>query len=241
MGENVNEVLATHVDKTGHIRTPVNKRKVTPKPQFEYIEKPVYDFFKRLFDIVFSSAVLILLSPLYLIIAVLIKIDDRGPLFYKQYRIGRGGKPFSIYKFRTMIVDADKFDMLLTAEQLEEYKKDYKIHDDPRITKIGKFLRAYSCDELPQFLNVLIGNMSIIGPRPVLDEETDFFQPYRSVLLSVKPGITGNWQTNGRSNVTYEDFARQNLELKYVANRSLFLDAKIFFRTFSVWVRRTGA
>ena len=209
--------------------------------KFVYKEKPVYDFFKRFFDIVFSIVAIIVLSPIFLIIAALIKLDDNGPLFYKQMRIGKNGKPFYIYKFRTMILNADKFDYLLTPEHIEQYQKEFKIDDDPRITRVGKLLRGHSLDELPQFYNSLIGNMSIVGPRPVLAEEVELFEPYKDVLLEVKPGITGNWQVNGRSNITYENFARQILELSYITNRSLVFDVKILTNTFIVLLRKTGA
>jgi len=231
------ENMDVKVMANSRIETEAQKKRI----EFVYKKKPVYDFFKRVFDIVFSLAALVALSPIFLIIAALIKLDDNGPLFYKQMRIGKKGKPFYIYKFRTMILNADKFDYLLTPEHIEQYQKEFKIDDDPRITRVGKFLREHSLDELPQFYNSLIGTMSIVGPRPVLSEETELFEPYKNILLSVRPGISGYWQVNGRNNITYKNFDRQNLELFYIVNRSMILDFKIILNTIGILIKKTGA
>lgn len=188
-------------------------------------------FLKRGADIVFSLVLMIVLLPVFIVIGVLIKLfGGRGKVFFKHERVGRGGKLFKMYKFRTMKSDKS-IDEYLTSEQLELFHKEYKLEDDPRITKIGRFLRKTSLDELPQIINVLLGQMTFIGPRPVTEEETYFYGKDRAKLLSVKPGITGYWQVYGRNSITYESGERQKSELYYVDNRSLLLDLKIFFKT----------
>ncbi|MDR2650138.1 MAG: sugar transferase [Clostridiales bacterium] len=219
----------------------VLENRAVEQPEFVFLEKPMYDFAKRLFDIVCSLAALIVLSPLFLAVSILIRIDAGGPLIYSQQRVGKGGRLIKVHKFRTMKVNADKLEDMLTPEQLTEYKKDFKLDNDPRVTCVGKILRMTSLDEIPQFWDVLLGRMSIIGPRPVLMEETFLFEPYRDMLLNVKPGISGFWQVNGRSGVTYENFSRQTLELYYITHRSLLLDLKILFKTFGALARKTGA
>ena len=168
---------------------------------------------------------------IYALVAVVVKFTDGGPVLYKTTRIGKGGKPFRMYKFRTMKMNADRLEDFLTPEELENYKKEYKLKKDPRITKIGKILRKTSADELPQILNVLKNDMSLIGPRPVLNEETLLYGNDRNTLLSVKPGLTGYWQAYARNDVGYADGRRQKMELYYVKNRSIRLDTKIFFAT----------
>ena len=187
-----------------------------------------YLFIKRIFDIVASFAALLILSPLFLVIAILIKLEDpQGPVFYSQIRVGRNGKKFRMYKFRSMVVDADK---KLRADK-ELYKKyvanNYKLEpaDDPRITKIGAFLRKTSIDEIPQFINVLKGDMSLVGPRPVIEAELVEYDAEK--LLSVKPGAMGLWQASGRSEIGYPE--RAEIEMEYIDNASLGFDFKIMF------------
>ncbi|MDO5559241.1 MAG: sugar transferase [Oscillospiraceae bacterium] len=188
-------------------------------------------FLKRMTDILLSlTAIIILLFPAA-VIACIIHAEDRGPVFYKSSRVGRNGRTFWIYKFRTMKQNADKLENYLTEEELEEYHKVYKIKHDPRITKCGNWLRRTSLDELPQFFNVLTGDMSLVGPRPVTQEETELYGPSRDQFLSVRPGITGYWQAYARNGATYEGGERQAMELFYIQNHSALLDIKILMRT----------
>lgn len=206
----------------------------------EYRPKRFYSFVKRCFDILASLLAIILLSPVILVIAILIKCEDGGHIIHKRECVGKE-KNYNMLKFRTMYEDADNFEKYFTTEQYEQYKKEIKLDNDPRITKIGRFLRKTSLDELAQLFNVIRGDMSIVGPRPAVESEIDFFGEYRDILLSVKPGITGYWQVNGRSNCTYESGERQRLELYYVTNRSVALDIKILFKTVFVILKGTGA
>ena len=210
-------------------------------PDCEFHKKPFYECIKRIFDLVVSLVAVIVLSPILLVIALAIRLEDRGPILYRAQRVGRGGKPITVYKFRSMRMHADRLEDMLTPEELEEYKKNFKLEHDPRITKVGAFLRKTSLDELPQLFNILSGTLSLVGPRPVLQEETELYGDKRELLLSCKPGLTGLWQARGRSNVTYEDGRRQALELQYVSQRSLWLDIKILFWTVGAVVRMDGA
>lgn len=210
-------------------------------PDCEFHKKPFYECIKRIFDLLVSLVAVIVLSPILLLIALAIRLEDRGPILYRAQRVGRGGKPITVYKFRSMRMNADRLEDMLTPEELEEYKKNFKLEHDPRITKVGAFLRKTSLDELPQLFNILSGTLSLVGPRPVLQEETELYGDKRNVLLSCKPGLTGLWQVSGRSNVTYENGRRQALELQYVSQRSLWLDIKILFWTVGAVVRMDGA
>ena len=210
-------------------------------PDCEFHKKPFYECIKRIFDLVVSLVAVIVLSPILLGIALAIRLEDRGPSLYRAQRVGRGGKPITVYKFRSMRMNADRLEDMLTPEELEEYKKNFKLEHDPRITKVGAFLRKTSLDELPQLFNILSGTLSLVGPRPVLQEETELYGDKRNLLLSCKPGLTGLWQVSGRSNVTYENGRRQALELQYVSQRSLWLDIKILFWTVGAVVRMDGA
>lgn len=210
-------------------------------PDCEFHKKPFYECIKRIFDLVVSLVAVIVLSLILLVIALAIRLEDRGPILYRAQRVGRGGKPITVYKFRSMRMNADRLEDMLTPEELEEYKKNFKLEHDPRITKVGAFLRKTSLDELPQLFNILSGTLSLVGPRPVLQEETELYGDKRNLLLSCKPGLTGLWQVSGRSNVTYENGRRQALELQYVSQRSLWLDIKILFWTVGAVVRMDGA
>lgn len=199
----------------------------------------MFKVIKRLFDIIVSFLGLLILSPLFLLLTILIKCDSKGPVFFIQKRVGRNGKKFGIFKFRTMRINAEELIASFTPEQLKEWKENFKLKNDPRITRVGKFLRNTSLDELPQLINIFIGNMSLVGPRPIVEEELEWYGEKKSVLLSVRPGLTGWWATNGRSEVSYPE--RCNYELYYVYNCSLFLDIKILFKTFSAVFSRKGA
>ena len=202
----------------------------------------LYLFFKRAFDIISSGLMLILLSWLFLLLALIVKCSDGGSVFYKHKRVGKNGKVIYLPKFRSMVRNADRLEDLLTPEQLEQYKKEYKIDNDPRITKVGKFLRKTSLDELPNIWSIFIGDISVIGPRPLMQEEVvEKYGPDSEKLLSVKPGMIGWWAANGRSNCTYESGERQKLELYYVDHCSVGLDIKIIFKTIFKVLKRDGA
>lgn len=199
--------------------------------------------FKRLCDIVFSLTALILLSPLYLAIALAIKFSSHGPIFYKAYRVGLGTKKIRCWKFRTMYQDADQkiAELIKSCPEIEkEWKEFHKLKNDPRVTPIGKWLRKTSLDELPQFWNVLKGDLSVVGPRPFDLIELDKCMKMGSPkIFSVRPGITGMWQTSGRNLLSFEQ--RIKLEEYYVDHQSFFLDAKLFFKTFPVLLFCKGA
>ncbi|WP_238594642.1 sugar transferase [Caenibacillus caldisaponilyticus] len=202
----------------------------------------LFAFTKRTLDIIGALVLLILTSPLYLIIGFFYLFgESKGPLLFKQIRIGKNGKKFYIYKFRSMVVNAEE--KLISDKNL--YKKylnnNYKLepHEDPRITRLGRFLRKTSLDEIPQFINVLKGEMSLVGPRPVVEEELIEYGAKVSHFLSVKPGITGYWQVNGRSNVGYPE--RVDIELFYVYNQSLRLDIIILLKTVLSVITKKGA
>ncbi len=207
-------------------------------------EKRIYAFFKRLFDFFASLIAIIVFSWLLLILAILVKVTSKGPIIFKDNRVGKHAKMIKVYKFRTMYVDAEsRLKEYLTAEQLEQWKKERKIDNDPRITKLGSFLRKTSLDELPQLFNILIGNMSICGNRPISKMEFDnwYTEEQKSLLSNIKPGLTGYWQAYGRSDVTFESGERQKLDMIYIEKRSFLLDIKIIFRTAYVVIFGKGA
>lgn len=210
-----------------------------------YIRKSkTYDFFKRFFDILFSTLSIIILSFLFLIIVILIAINSPGKVIFKDKRVGRNHKEINVYKFRTMYVDAEaNIEKYMSKEEIEKWKIERKIDNDKRITKIGKILRKTSLDELPQLFNIFIGNMSFVGPRPVARNELDanYTKEEQNALLSVKPGLTGYWQAYGRSDVTYENRKRQEMELAYLRKRSLFFDLKLIFITIPAVLNHKGA
>ena len=204
--------------------------------------KRVYLAAKRLFDITASLLGLIVTLPITLPVAIAIRAGDGGPAIHKRICLGRDGKTYRMYKFRTMVMDADNLERWLTPEQIEEYQAECKLEHDPRITKIGRFLRKTSIDELPQLLTILRGDMSLVGPRPVVSSERHHYTDAEfELLMTAKPGLTGYWQVNGRSDSTYESGKRQALELYYVANRSFSMDIKILFMTVAVVVKGKGA
>ena len=205
-------------------------------------EKPIFFFIKRCIDIILSLLGLIILSPVFLLIAILIKKEDHGNVFYKHKRIGHMNKDIYIYKFRSMTnkyKTFDEFYQTLSDEQKQEWDENFKLENDPRITKIGYFLRKTSLDELPQIINILKGDMSVIGPRPVVNDEIEKYGNQKAKFLSIKPGLTGYWAANGRSATTYED--RIKLELYYIDHCSLLLDIKIFFKTILSVLKKEGA
>ena len=198
-----------------------------------------YRFFKRFFDIFSSSIAIILLSPVFLILGIIVKCTSKGPVFYSHKRVGKNGKEIGVLIFRSMVKNADKLIENFSDEQKTEFQKCYKLENDPRVTKFGKFLRKTSLDELPQILNIFAGSLSFVGPRPITQKETLRYKKDRDLLLSVKPGLTGLWAISGRSTLPYEE--RIKLELKYVKECSLWFDAKIFFKTVIPVLRGHGA
>ena len=203
------------------------------------ISKKVYIKIKRVIDVILASVALILLSPLFAIIAIAIKIDSKGPVFFAHKRIGKNGKIIKLYKFRSMVINAEELIKSFTPEQMREYKENYKFTNDPRITKVGKFLRKTSLDELPQLINIINGDLSIIGPRPLVADELEKYGVNKDKFLSVTPGLTGYWAANGRSNTTYEQ--RMEMELYYIDNLSLKMDIKVFFKTILSVLKKEGA
>lgn len=198
-----------------------------------------YDFTKRLFDFISSLIAIVILSPLFLVIGIVIKFDSRGTIFFSHKRLGKDGCIIKIHKFRTMVSDAEELLKQLSTEQKEEFERNFKLENDFRITNTGRFLRKSSLDELPQLFNILIGNMSVVGPRPIVEKELLKYGAYADKLLSVKPGLTGNWQANGRSSTTYEE--RVKLDMDYIDHRSIVMDLKIIFKTVVVVFKRQGA
>lgn len=198
-----------------------------------------YHFCKRLIDIVGSSLGLIFLSPVFLIVAIAMKIEEpKGPIFFSQTRIGKDGTEFTMYKFRSMCVDAEaKLEALLQKNEIKGAM--FKMKDDPRITKVGKFIRRTSIDELPQLLNVLKGDMSLVGPRPPLGREVAKYCAFDKQRLYVKPGCTGLWQVSGRNHVGFEDMVK--LDVDYIQHQSVSYDIKIMLKTVKVMVLPNGA
>lgn len=198
-----------------------------------------YKIVKRTADVVFSSIALVVLLPAFMLIALAIKLESKGPIFFKHTRIGKDGKIIKIYKFRSMVEDAEDLIKKFTPEQMKEYEENYKLSNDPRITKVGDFLRKTSLDELPQLINILKGDLSIIGPRPVVAEELKKYGTNTKKFLSVTPGLTGYWAANGRSCISYEQ--RMQMELFYIDNLSFKMDFKVFFKTIEAVINRRGA
>ncbi|MEG3922301.1 sugar transferase [Microcoleus sp. Pol11C1] len=193
------------------------------------------ELFKRLFDILFSLSVLILFAPVYLLLAFLIALSSPGPIFYVQERVGKNRKRFYCLKFRTMVENAD--DILLEIMEnsphlRQEFEDNFKLKQDPRITWIGRFLRMTSLDEFPQFWNVLKGDMSVVGPRPLVEEELPRYGSHINKILTIRPGITGLWQVSGRNDIPYP--RRVQIDLYYANDKNLWMDMWIVFKTIGV-------
>jgi len=205
-------------------------------------KKKVYMTVKRTYDFIISGMALIVLAPIMLFICLLIKIDSKGPAILVQERIGENGKIFKMYKYRSMVVGADKLlDKYLkeNEEARKEYKKYKKLQNDPRVTKIGKIIRKTSIDELPQLINVFIGNMTLVGPRPYLPREKEDMKNLYNDIVKSKPGITGIWQVSGRNDISFD----QRLEMDYTYNsdKSTMYDIKILLKTFKKVLEKEGA
>ena len=199
----------------------------------------MYRIVKRILSILCSVISIIVLSPLFIIISLAVKISSKGSVFFIHERIGFQGKKFKLIKFRTMVDNAEDMIASFNPEQKKEWEENFKLKDDPRITKIGKFLRKTSLDELPQLINILKGDMSFVGPRPIVEDELSWYGDNKEKLLSVKPGLTGWWAVNGRSDVPYPE--RCDLELYYVDHFSFGLDLKIIIKTFGAIIKKDGA
>ncbi|MBD2459694.1 sugar transferase [Oscillatoria sp. FACHB-1407] len=195
---------------------------------------------KRCFDFCCSSLAILILSPIYLLIALFIRLDSPGPIFFRQTRIGLYGREFKVWKFRTMVQNASQLQAKLEAQNEMKDGVLFKMKDDPRITKVGRFLRAYSLDELPQLFNVLVGQMSIVGPRPLPVRDVEKFEEKHFIRQEVLPGITGLWQVSGRSDITNFDDVL-NLDNYYISNWSIWLDLRIILQTVRVVLQKTGA
>ncbi|WP_225353390.1 sugar transferase [Lacticaseibacillus thailandensis] len=190
----------------------------------------VYKVTKRLMDIVGSCVALVIFSPVILYIVIAIKLEDHGPVLYKQTRVGKNGQEFELWKFRSMVQGADKIKGQLADQNEIEDGPMFKIKDDPRITKVGKFIRHHSLDEVPQFVNILKGDMSLVGPRPALPREVAEYDERDMERLQVIPGLTGLWQVSGRSKLTFAQMV--DLDLTYINHRSIWFDIRIIFKTF---------
>ncbi len=193
------------------------------------------DIAKRLFDIIFSLAVLVLCAPIYLILAMTIACTSSGSIFYIQERVGQNYRHFGCIKFRTMVPNADRVlseMMAQSADLRQEFAENFKLKHDPRITKIGKFLRVTSLDEFPQFINVLKGEMSVVGPRPLVPEEIEKYGNSIDTVLTIRPGITGLWQVSGRNDIPYAQ--RIRIDVSYVKRRNFWLDLRIVCLTVAV-------
>lgn len=204
----------------------------------KYKKGIVYIFIKRIMDIVFSILGIIVAAPIMTIIAIAVKLDSKGVVIFSQERVGLNGKTFKMYKFRSMVENAEELlDKLQHRNEMTGPM--FKIKEDPRVTRVGKFIRKTSLDELPQLFNVLKGEMSLVGPRPNLPREVVKFNRQQKIKLLVKPGLTCYWQVMGRNNVDFDDWMK--LDLKYIEDRSIILDLKLIFKTFKVFLGDEGA
>lgn len=195
---------------------------------------------KRVFDVVSCFMALIILSPIFLITAIAIKVEDpKGKVFYSHNRIGKDGRIIPVYKFRSMFSNSDELFEQFTPEQKAEFEEFQKLKNDPRVTKVGRIIRKISIDELPQLVNVLKGEMSVVGPRPIIQKELDRYGEHKDAYLSVLPGLTGMWQAYGRNNLTFAE--RIQMDVHYVKERSMKLDFMILFQTIKTVLVGEGA
>ena len=207
----------------------------------EYGVSPWNAAVKRCSDVIGALAGLIIGSPIFLIVFIMIKMEDSGSVIFRQERVGYRGRLFTIYKFRSMVADADDVEKYLNADQLAEWRRERKVTDDPRITPLGRVLRRTSLDELPQLLNVLKGDMSLIGPRAITFDELPEYGADAALLLSVPQGVTGAWQAGPRNDATFENGERQAIELEYARNAGFREDVRVFLSTFgAMFARRSG-
>lgn len=194
---------------------------------------------KRIFDVVVSATALLVLSPIFMILALLIRFDSKGSIFFSQNRIGKQGKEFRFWKFRSMYVDAEQRKAILMKNNEMQGGVLFKMKNDPRITRVGRFIRKYSMDELPQLWNVFIGDMSLVGPRPPLPNEVAQYTPYQRMRLEVTPGITCIWQVSGRSDIPFQEQVK--MDLQYIENQSFWYDIELLFKTVPAVLKARGA
>lgn len=199
-----------------------------------------YAFGKRVFDIAGSFCAMVVLSPVFALLSAVIFAADPGSVIYGHERLGKNGRKIKIWKFRSMYKNADEIFQNFSEEQKEEFYRDFKLKHDPRITPIGNFLRKSSLDELPQLWNIFCGNLSFVGPRPIVEDELEKYGADADRFLSVKPGLTGYWQANGRNLIGYEN-GRKEMELYYVENQNVLLDVIILVKTVRTVIQRKGA
>lgn len=202
-------------------------------------KKVLYEAVKRTFDVIGSALGMIVLSPVFLLISIMILAERTGKkVIYKQRRLGKNGKEIYIYKFRSMVEDADNVEKWLNPKQLKQYYKEYKVDNDPRVTRFGKFLRRTGLDELPQIVNIFKGELSIVGPRPIQEDELEYYGDKKALFLSIRPGLTGYWQVHCSNGSSYTNGTRQEMELYYVRNRGLLMDIKLCFGTFGAILKK---
>ncbi|NMA50138.1 MAG: sugar transferase [Tissierellia bacterium] len=202
-------------------------------------QSSIYEITKRIMDILLSLIAIIILSPLFLIISILIRLDSKGKVIFGHERIGKDMRKIKVYKFRTMYENAAEIFEKFSEEQKREYYINFKLDNDPRITKIGSFLRRTSLDELPQLINIIKGDMSIVGPRPIVEKEIEKYGVYAKSVFSTMPGLTGYWQANGRSDTTYDE--RVQMDMYYIKNKSITMDFKIILKTITAVAKEEGA
>ena len=217
----------------------INTSRQQVEISYEKTDKIIYRLTKRLVDIILSLVAIVVLSPVFLIVALVIRFDSKGKIVFGHERIGKNMKKIKVYKFRTMYENSEEIFNNFTEEQKREYYINFKLDNDPRITKVGGFLRKTSLDELPQLINILKGDMSIVGPRPIVEKEIPKYGECVKIVFSVLPGLTGYWQANGRSDTTYEE--RVKMDMYYIKNRSLLMDMKIILKTFISVIKKEGA
>jgi len=199
------------------------------KEQMEY--RKIYEFLKRTVDIICSLVGLLVLMPILVLVTILVKIESKGPIIFSQDRVGKDGRVFKMYKFRSMVINAEELKEKLANEN-ERTGPMFKIKNDPRITDVGRFIRKTSIDELPQLVNILKGEMTIVGPRPSLPDEVKEFEGWMMKRLNVKPGLTCYWQVSGRNDIEFNEW--MELDIKYVQERNILIDAKLILKTFVV-------
>lgn len=234
------------VETIGHRRNPAQEDSALAIPRLKvdlrHPDRTGELTIGRAFDIVFALTVLIVIVPALLLLIVVLQIDNRGPIFFVQQRVGRNGVYFPCFKLRTMVVDAaERLEALwrVSPEARIEWERDHKLRNDPRITRLGRFARKYSLDELPQLVNILLGHMSVVGPRPIVEAEIWRYGVSFADYCSVRPGLTGLWQISGRSNTTYDE--RVALDRHYAHRKSLAFDLQIILRTLPVVLGARGA
>lgn len=233
--------MGTLTARGAGVLTEQGKKRMADRSRMDKVyrnKSRAYKFVKRTLDILLAGTALLLLTPVFLVTAVIIKAEDRGPVFFTQPRAGKDAKPFMIYKFRSMYVNADR-EMAGMMQDNEQTGHAFKIRNDPRITRTGRIIRRLSIDELPQLINVIKGDMSIVGPRPILVFQMQECDDYQRQRLLVRPGLTCYWQISGRANVKWDEWVEMDLD--YIEDMSLWTDLKMIVRTIPAIVMGDGA